>query len=369
MRKMKRQGKKEIKNGRLSLTLLFSCIVFLILLISLGIAILLVYLLAVYAHIPAIEDELRHPMPFLLLMSAVSLIIGVCVTFASSRLPLKPINRLINQMNRLAGGDFTVRLSFGRLTRSHPALAEIIDSFNLMAEQLERTEMLRSDFINDFSHEFKTPIVSISGFARLLKEGNLTEEERNEYIGIIEEESLRLASMATNVLELTRVESQSILTDVTTYNLSEQLRSCVLLLERKWTDKGQEMDLNFEEYDISASEELLKQVWINLLDNAVKFCPEGGTVSVSIEEEREGLSVAISNTGSDIAPEDREAIFNKFYQADKSHAKSGNGIGLAIVKRVVQLHQGAVTVQSGSGRVTFTVWLPRNLGSLSTQVS
>ncbi len=361
---MKNPSEKELKKGRLSLTLLFSCIVFLILLISLGVAFLLLYFLTTYIHIPADENGLWHPMPILLLMSAVSLIIGFIVTFASSTLPLKPINRIINQMNRLAGGDFTVRLSFGRLARSHPALAEIINSFNLMAQQLEGTEMLRSDFINDFSHEFKTPIVSIAGFAKLLKEGDLTDAERDEYIGIIEEESLRLASMAANVLELTRVESQSILTDVSTYNLSEQLRGCILLLERKWEGKKQEMELDFEEYDITASEELLKQVWINLLDNAIKFCPEGGTVGVNIREDHNGLTVAVSNTGSNISPEDQEKIFNKFYQADKSHATSGNGIGLAIVKRIVSLHQGTVTVQNGADSVAFIVWLPQKNGSL-----
>ncbi len=351
---------KEMKKARRSLTLLFSGIVFLILLVSLGVAVLLLYILATYANFPTSEDGLLHPMPLLLLMSAVSLIVGFGVALAVSTYPLKPINRIINQMNRLAGGDFTVRLSFGRLIRSYPPLAEIVDSFNLMAQQLEGTELLRSGFINDFSHEFKTPIVSIAGFAKLLQDGGLTEEEQKEYIRIIEEESLRLASMATNVLELTRVESQSILTDVTTYNLSEQLRGCVLLLEGKWTAKRQEMDLDFEEYEIEACEEQLKQVWINLLDNAIKFCPEGGTVSLRIRKEEKWIVVSVSNTGSWISPQDLEKVFNKFYQADESHATMGNGIGLAIVRRIVRLHQGTVDAKSGKEGVTFTVKLPRH---------
>lgn len=359
---MKKSTDKEIKKGRFSLTLLFSCVVFLILLVSLGIAFLLLYLLTTYGHMPASEDGLLHPMPILLLMSAVSLISGTIITFITSTFPLKPVNRVINQMNRLAGGDFTVRLSFGKLAQSHPAMAEIINSFNLMAAQLEGTELLRSDFINDFSHEFKTPIVSIAGFARLLKEGGLTQAQQKEYIDIIEEESLRLASMATNILELTRVESQSILTDISTYNLSEQIRGCVLLLENKWESKEQEMDLQFEEYDIAASEELLKQVWINLLDNAIKFCPEKGRITIAIREENDCFLTGITNTGSDISPEDQEKIFNKFYQADKSHATTGNGIGLAIVKRIVSLHQGTISVHSGPEGVTFSVWLPRGTG-------
>ena len=265
---------------------------------------------------------------------------------------------MITQMNRLAAGDFNARLHFGKPLGSHPSFAEAAESFNKMAEELGNTEMLRADFINNFSHEFKTPIVSIAGFARVLKRGNLTEQQKEEYIDVIEEESLRLAAMATNVLDLTKVENQKILADVTRYNLSEQIRSCVLLLENKWTRKELDFDLEFGEYDVRANEELLKQVWINLLDNAVKFSPVGGTVMVRIVRMQRDVTVSITNSGNEISAEDRERIFNKFYQADKSHAAEGNGIGLAIAKQVTQLHRGGITAENGDGTVTFRVSLP-----------
>ena len=240
-----------------------------------------------------------------------------------------------------------------------PVIQTLTDSFNTLASELENTEMLRSDFINNFSHEFKTPIVSIAGFAKLLKRGNLTETQKAEYLDIIEEESLRLSAMATNVLNLTKVENQSILTDISEYNLSEQLRTCVLLLEAKWERKRLEPELDFDEIQIEGSQELLKEVWINLLDNAVKFAPEGSSILLKAEETPEAVTVTVKNEGPDIPPEAMSRIFNKFYQADESHAAEGNGVGLAIVKRVVDLHGGTVEVVSSGGITSFSVTLPR----------
>lgn len=175
-----------------------------------------------------------------------------------------------------------------------------------MAEELENTQMLRSDFINNFSHEFKTPIVSIAGFAKLLRRGNLTDAQKEEYLAIIEEESLRLAAMATNVMNLTKVENQTILTDLTTFNLSEQIRACVLLLEEKWSRKELDLDLEFPEYTIRANEELLKQVWINLLDNAIKYSPNYGEIGVRIPRGRRRWP-SPSPTTAPISPRTRSA--------------------------------------------------------------
>jgi signal transduction histidine kinase len=164
------------------------------------------------------------------------------------------------------------------------------------------------------------------------------------------------------VLNLTKVENQTILTDVTTFNLSEQIRSAVLLFEEKWTEKQLELQLEFDEYTIDANEELLRHVWINLIDNAVKFAGRCGTVGVTVHEEHDRLVVAVSNTDSEIAPDKLERIFNKFYQGDESHATEGNGIGLAIVRRVVELHGGEVCAESANGLTTFTVQLPKRQG-------
>ena len=291
-------------------------------------------------------------------MALASIVIGTLMTFITSRIPLRPINQLINAMNRLAGGDYRTRLKYDTLFGRYATGREISDSFNKLAEELEGTEMLRSDFINNFSHEFKTPIVSIAGFAALLKRGNLSEAQKREYIDIIEEESLRLSAMATNVLNLTKVENQNILTSTSRFNLSEQIRSCVLLLERKWTQKRLELELDFDEHFITANEEQLKQVWINLIDNAVKFTPQYGLVRIDITEVNDTVLVSVANTGSTIPEAARERIFQKFYQADESHATQGNGVGLAIVKKVVDLHGGAIQVTSESDLTTFAVTLP-----------
>jgi signal transduction histidine kinase len=276
-----------------------------------------------------------------------------------SKFPLTPINNLVNAMNRLAAGDYNVRLDFKGPFYNNSTFKEISTSFNRMAQELENTEMLRSDFVNNFSHEFKTPIVSITGFAKLLRRAALSDEERNQYLGVIESESLRLSRMATNVLNLTKIENQSILGDTRRYNLSEQIRSSLLMLEPKWSAKNIEVEPDFDEYEIDASEELLKEVFINLLDNAIKFSPEGGTVGIRINESGEQLEITVSNTGPEIPEEKRERIFGKFYQADESHSGLGNGVGLAIVKRVVDLHGGSVWVSCDSGVTTFTVSLPK----------
>jgi len=342
---------------RFSLTLLFALIVFIVLAVALSLASLLVYFLVKLGVIVSVDEQVDFGI-ILLLMSAISLVIGFGITVLLGKIPLRPINKLVNGMNSLAKGDFKTRLEYRGPIENHPTFNEITVSFNKLAEQLENTEMLRSDFINNFSHEFKTPIVSIAGFAQILESTELTEQERAQYIGAIREESRRLASMATNVLELTKVENQAILTDVSRFNVSEQLRSAFVLLEGKWSKKAVELDFEFDEHYIVGNEEFLKQVWINLLDNAIKFVDEGGVISAKITPSASNLRFDISNTGATIPKEKQKYIFNKFYQADESHSTKGNGIGLAIVKRIVELHNGSVSVKSEDGITTFSVFLP-----------
>lgn len=343
---------------RFALTLLLSFFVFIINVIALLLTIIVVYLLIRF-HIIEVSGgqvQLSHVLWFVFFTS---IVIVFLITAFTGKISLTPFTRIINQLDRLAKGDFTARLHFGKPIGSHPTFRQVEQSFNRAAEELENTEMLRSDFINNFSHEFKTPIVSIAGFAKLLRHGNLTDEQKEEYLAIIEEESLRLSAMANNVLNLTKVENQKILTQVTKYNLSEQIRAAVLLLADKWTPKNLSMDMDFGEYLIRANEELLKQVWINLLDNAIKFSEENGTISVSITEDDAHISIAVSNHGKAI-PQDRiPHIFNKFYQADESHSSEGNGIGLAVVKKICDLHGGTVSVESSCLITTFTVVLPK----------
>ena len=292
------------------------------------------------------------------IVAGLSFPIGALVAVLASKVPLRPIREMMDGMDRLASGDFHTRISPGPIMSSYPHFVELTNSFNKMAQQLDQTEMLRSDFVNNFSHEFKTPIVSIAGFARLLRRGTVSREQQAEYLAIIEEESLRLATMATNVLHLTKLENQTILTDVATYNLSEQIRSCMLLLADEWTYKDLEPEMEFDEFFITANEELMKQVFINLLDNAIKFSPQGGCLGVELEQTTHWTRVRVSNQGDPIPEESRDKIFRKFYQVDESHAAKGNGIGLAIVKQVVMLHRGNVSFSCADGVNSFTVLLP-----------
>ena len=349
-------GKREVRLGMLPL---LTVVVFGALAVNATISALIVFVL-IHGGIFTLTGSFSQvTWQLIIIHFVVSLILGVLISLGAVAVLLRPVRNLISSMNRLARGDFAARIQVGPVMKKSRTFVAAAESFNTLAQQLENTELLRSDFVNNFSHEFKTPIVSIAGFAKLLRRGNLPQAEQAEYLRIIEEESMRLSYMATNVLNLTKVENQTILTDVVPYNLSEQLRGCILLLEREWEQKNLDLQLELGEYQIQANQELLKQVWINLLDNAIKFAPEGHTVRVTIQPENTGLAVSITNTGSEIPLEKQDKIFNKFYQADESHVTKGNGVGLAIVKRIVQLHEGSIELTSDHEVTTFTVHLPR----------
>lgn len=361
--------KRRNRKSRMSLTLLFAGTVFAIL-----VAVLIVVggFALVMVNADIITESglgLVNGNTLIMMILLISVGIGAVFAFLFGRLFMKPINIVINKMNRLATGDFTARIHFDSVFSKHPTVAELTNSFNTMASELEKTEMLRSDFVNDFSHEFKTPIASIAGFARLLKNEALDQERKREYLNIIEEESLRLSDMATNVLNLTKVENQQILSNVSAFNLSEQMRNCFLQLEDKWSGKDLDADFDFGEVQICGDEDLLRQVWLNLLDNAVKFTPYGGEVQIKIEEKEEHVCVSVTNTGSTVAPENQERIFQKFFQEDRSHSTKGNGIGLAVVRQIVNLHGGNVWVESGQDCTTFRVLLPQNTGEIKSEKS
>ena len=353
---MKYSNKKDQKNIR-KLTFIFSLIVLAVLIVVLGISSLTAYILIEVGAI-ASEDGIGTS-HIIIFMTITSIVLGTAISIITSKMILSPLNMVTSKINSLANGHFGTRVDFDQIVSRVPSFLELSTVFNKLSEELRNTEMLRSDFINNFSHEFKTPIVSIAGFAKLIKKGNLTEEQREQYLTAIEEESMRLSYMATNVLNLTKVENQSILTDVTTFNVSEQIRSSILILESKWAKKEIDFQFDFDEYVIEASEELLKQVWINLIDNAIKFSNNKSAISLNIVDLGNKLSVSITNYGTEISGEAKSKIFNKFYQADESHSTEGNGIGLAIVKKIVSLHKGEIDVKSENSSVTFTVTIPK----------
>lgn len=352
-------NKDEERKSRVALTLLLAGVTFAVQLLFLLLftAIVITF---IKTGVMSIEvSGIIHRPLLIFLFVLFCLTVGAGLSFLLSRIFTGPINKAINTMNRLADGDYKARLEVGRPITHHPTIVEIQNSFNKMAERLDQTEILHTDFVNNFSHEFKTPIVSIFGFAKLLKNGGLTPEEQSEYVDVIEEEARRLSNMAVGMLQLSKVEQQTALTNVMRYNLSEQLRNCVLLLETKWTEKGLEPELLFDEYEIEADEDLLKQVWLNLIDNAIKFSEPDGAFRICVSQDAEHITVSIADTGQDIPEKSLPYIFQKFYQADESHAGEGNGIGLAVAQRIVSMHGGLIAAESGGGKTTFTVTLPK----------
>ncbi len=282
-------------------------------------------------------------------------IVGTIITTLVSRAMVKAVKDFIDASNHVANGDFSARVMF-----KHPTeLRRLAENFNRMAEELNGIEVLRTDFINNFSHEFKTPIVSIKGFAEVLRADDLSKEERDEYLDIVISESSRLASLASRVLEFTKIEQQSIVSEKTCFNLGEQIRQCILLLDAKFNQKNIQLELNLYDTYIGANREMLSQVWVNLLDNAIKFTESQGTIWIRMHIVAKEVEVEIRDNGCGIEQEALSHIFDKFYQADHSHAMEGNGLGLAMVKKIIDLHGGSISCQSQLGQGTvFKIKLP-----------
>lgn len=327
---------------------------------TLCVFIILVCTVAAFAGLEALlesilfQDFFTSRVLVVIICAAASTFVGSFISYVFIRFPMQPIKKLLKGMTRLANGHFEERMDPGQFV----PMKEMANTFNTLASELENTELLRSDFVNHFSHEFKTPIVSIRGFARMLQRPDVTHEERLEYAGIIVDEATRLSTMATRVLDLTRIENQHILTQQQEFNLSEQLRRCLLLLEKEWEAKQLDVQAEFGEYLIQGDEALLQQVWVNLLDNAIKFSPQGEALTVRIRPIDKHIAVSIHNHGPQIPPEHYRRLYDKFWQGDPSHATQGTGIGLSIVKKVVTLHGGSIDVQSTQEETVFTVSLP-----------
>lgn len=327
--------------------------IFLIMLTVMTLQSLLMFLyLRFVLGLDLLMPQFWRPIPLLIVISSIT---GCLLTVLLSRMPLKPIRELVDAINQLAEGNFKVRVNLN-LTQEFELLSQ---SFNRMAQELENTELLRSDFINNFSHEFKTPIVSLRGFAKILKNDDLTKEERNEYLDIIISESNRLSQLAANVLNLSKVENLSILTETETFSLTEEIRQSILLLESKWQQKKIQLIIDMDELEYFGNKILLNQVWINLIDNAIKFSPEGGEVKIKLQKKDSQLHFSVMDNGCGMDETVKSHIFERFYQGDTSHRTEGNGIGLALVQKIVKLHKGEILVDSEVGiGTTFRVALP-----------
>lgn len=252
---------------------------------------------------------------------------------------------------KLVQGDFSVRIAPIRSLGADENFLEIIDCFNRMAEELSGVETLRTDFVANVSHEMKTPLSVMQNYGTLLQMPNLEEEKRMEYAKGIAEGSRRLADMMTNILKLNKLEKQQIYPKTEEYDLGEQLCECLLQFENVWEEKNIEIETEIaEDIKVNTDGEMLSLVWNNLFSNAFKFTPEGGKVTLILEGTEEYAVVRVIDTGCGISPEVGAHIFEKFYQGDTSHATQGNGLGLALVKRVVDILEGEIGVESELGK-------------------
>lgn len=260
-------------------------------------------------------------------------------------------------MKKIIDGEFSAKLHYnGKIT--DPGI-KAVESFNEMALQLKNTKMLNEDFINSFSHDIKTPLGNITGFAKLLKSADLSAEEKNEYTDIIIEETRKLSQLSDNVLMLLRLEGNKISIDMQDFNLTEQLRQIAASLFHKWNEKGIEIVLEGNDINICAVRDLLSQMWLNLLDNAIKFSPEGKCIYISAIKNADLVSVSIKNYGCTLSESEIPFIFEKFYQSASAHSASGNGLGLSLVKNITKLHGGTVHAElCDKDAIVLTVNLP-----------
>jgi two-component system, OmpR family, phosphate regulon sensor histidine kinase PhoR len=268
---------------------------------------------------------------------------------------------IIAALERIAKGDFGVRLA------NHPKDNQMVNllanSVNKMALELEQMEKIRQEFISNVSHEIQSPLTSIRGFAQALQNDQLSPEERHHYLTIIETESTRLSRVSTDLLRMAVLDSEQAKLSPTAYRLDKQIRSLVLACEPQWMAKKLDISVSLDKIEVFADEDLLSQVWQNLLYNSIKFTPEGGQILLELHQHGELVRFSIQDTGIGIAQEDQERVFERFFKADKSRTKvnGGSGLGLAITKKILELHAGEIKMVSTPGTgTTFQVQIPAN---------
>ncbi|MBR4555399.1 MAG: HAMP domain-containing histidine kinase [Ruminococcus sp.] len=311
-----------------------------------------ILLLRVLGYFPSRAEA---PIIYMSTFIVSSAVIGTVISHIVFKRVLSPLDEFKKAISEIERGNFNVSVSQEKVPE---IIAELFESFNKMAKELSGTEMFRSDFINSFSHEFKTPIVSIEGFARRLKKENLPEEKRREYIDIIISESKRLTNLSTNILMLNKFENQEFISDRSTFYIDEQIRSCILLLEKQWTKKQLDFDIELEPLEYFGNQEMLSQVWLNIIGNSIKFSGNSTTVTIRAGRKDGRIRISISDQGEGMDEDTLRHIFERFYQGDSAHASEGNGLGLPLVKRIVELCGGSIRVASQKGKGTeFSVFL------------
>lgn len=292
-------------------------------------------------------------------IAIVSIIVGTIISNYAGRHPLTAIIAMSNAAQEVAKGNFDVSLNENIRIKE---LRDMAHNFNLMAKELAGTEILRTDFVENVSHEFKTPLSAIEGYTTLLQRKDLSEEKRQNYTKKILYNTRRLSTLTSSVLLLSRLENQEIGIKKEPFCLDEQLREILLLLEDGWTEKQLELEIGLDAVDYYGNKDLLAHVWQNILSNAIKFAPENGTIHILLRRENGSLITSITDNGIGMSKDVMRRVFEKFYQGDFSRSSQGNGLGLALAKRIVDLHGGNLSVSSKEGKgTTFTVSLPLTL--------
>lgn len=290
-----------------------------------------------------------------LLSPAITAVISCVSVSLLSRSVTEPVIELTEATKKIAQGDFDVSL---KNNYSEDEFEQLSENFNLMVSELKSNEYLRKNFVSNVSHEFKTPVAVISGYIKLIDDPSSTPEERSEYCKIIENECEKLTTLSKNLLSLSRLENQSIPTARELFRLDEQLRQCIIRLEPKWSKKSIDFNIDTDRIFIRGSESLMMQVWTNLIDNAIKFSNNNGIITVTAHETDSYIIVTVEDRGIGMTEEVRDRVFERFFQGDTSHKEQGNGLGLSIVKSIVEKSGGTISVESTLGRGSkFTVKL------------
>lgn len=281
--------------------------------------------------------------PSYITIVTISLIAGLTLTFIVGKTLISPIKKLKNMMNEVANGNLTIKVEEKSIIDE---VEDIYHYFNLMMEELRSTETIQSDFISNVSHEFKTPLNAIAGYATLLSSENVTEEERKEYINKIIYNTQRMNELIGNILLLSKVDNQSIDYKKSHYSLDEQIRRSILFLEPKWSNKNINFDVELDDINYYGNESIMIHIWNNLIDNAIKFSPLGGNIEMRLYKEDSRIIFSIGDEGPGIPEDLIKYIYNKFYQIDVSHKSDGNGLGLALVKKILDISNGEIIVEN-----------------------
>lgn len=298
----------------------------------------------------------RHIMFFII--AVVSVLVGTVISHFAGKRPLSAIIAISSATQEVAKGNFSITLNEDIEIKE---LRDMAHNFNRMAKELEGTELLRTDFVENVSHEFKTPLSAIEGYATLLQKPGLSNEKRGEYTAKILYNTKRLSALTSNILLLSQLENQEIDIPKEWFCLDEQLREVILSQEEEWAKKGLDLEVDLDNADYCGSKDLLAHVWQNILSNAVKFAPEHGMIQILLRQEYGCLKVSIADNGAGMSEEVKRRVFEKFYQGDSSRSSQGNGLGLALAKRIIDLHHGEISVSSKEKKgTTFTVSLPIN---------